>query len=88
MVRCLPGGSQGDDATAYPVEEYALHEYARDGYAGVHAEGSITSTLFALLFWDVIFTPVPDVFRNQYQVQMEGVWEDLNHFIVVIFIFG
>lgn len=35
--------------------------------AGIHAEGGIWSTLFGLLMWDVLFAPVPDVFRNQFQ---------------------
>lgn len=34
---------------------------------GVHAEGGIWSTLFGLLMWDVLFSPVPDVFRTPFQ---------------------
>ena len=35
--------------------------------AGVHAEGGIWSTLFGLLMWDVLFSPVNDVFRTPFQ---------------------
>lgn len=35
--------------------------------AGIHAEGGIWATLFGILMWDVLFAPVPDVFRNQFQ---------------------
>ena len=53
------------------VEQFALEHYRmEEGWSrGVHAEGSTFSTLFALLFWDIIFFhSVPDVFRSQYQV--------------------
>ena len=53
------------------VEQFALEHYrTEEGWSrGVHAEGSTFSTLFALLFWDIIFFhSVPDVFRSQYQV--------------------
>lgn len=33
----------------------------------MHTEGGIWSMLFGLLMWDVLFAPVPDVFRNQFQ---------------------
>lgn len=35
---------------------------------GVHAEGSLISSLFGILFWDVIYDHfVPDVFVSKYQ---------------------
>lgn len=32
-----------------------------------HSEGSIVSTLFGLLFWDILFAPVPGAFETPYQ---------------------
>jgi len=52
------------------VEALALAFYATaDGGAwrGVHTEGGVWTTLFGLLLWDVIFAPVPDVFRTPFQ---------------------
>ncbi|CAI5477695.1 unnamed protein product [Closterium sp. Yama58-4] len=52
------------------VEQLALQHYASEeggGWKGVHCEGSLWSTLFVLLFWDVIFAPVPDAFHHPFQ---------------------
>ena len=39
------------------------------GWEGVHCEGSITRTLFSLLFWEsVLFADKADVFVTPYQV--------------------
>ena len=35
--------------------------------AGLHAEGSIVSNLFVLLFWDIMFMDVPNVFHGPFQ---------------------
>jgi Fanconi-associated nuclease 1 len=32
-----------------------------------HSEGSIISTLFGLLFWDILFAPIPGAFETPYQ---------------------
>ncbi|XP_068458237.1 fanconi-associated nuclease 1 [Clinocottus analis] len=51
------------------VEELCLAHYHQQGFdQGIHGEGSTFSTLFALLFWDIIFMEgIQDVFRNPYQ---------------------
>lgn len=36
------------------------------------SEGGIWATLFGLLLWDVLFMPVPDVFRTPFQVGNTG----------------
>jgi Fanconi-associated nuclease 1 len=62
------GNSQ--DFELVSVEEFSLVHYKEnEGWTrGVHCEGSAFSTLFALLFWDVIFFyDVPNVFRSRYQ---------------------
>ncbi|KAI0295461.1 hypothetical protein BC826DRAFT_1104212 [Russula brevipes] len=37
----------------------------RLGYKGYHCEGRIVTTLFGLLFWDIIFAPIPEAFETQ-----------------------
>ncbi|KAG8694499.1 hypothetical protein FRC09_009804, partial [Ceratobasidium sp. 395] len=49
------------------VETFALEYYATWGFRGFHSEGSIISTLFGLLFWDILFAPVPGAFETPYQ---------------------
>lgn len=58
----------GDDLALGSVEEFVLNEFARDGWEGVHSESSCFTTLFSLLFWDLLFDiDVPDVFQTAYQ---------------------
>ena len=33
----------------------------------MHAEGGIWATLFGLLMWDILFLPIPEVFRTPFQ---------------------
>ncbi|KAI1304853.1 hypothetical protein EDD11_005055 [Mortierella claussenii] len=54
----------GSDCT---VEELALSYYKTLGYKGYHSENSILSTLFGLLFWDILFSPQPGVFETPFQ---------------------
>jgi Fanconi-associated nuclease 1 len=49
------------------VEEVALQHYRRQSWCGYHAETSVLTTIFSLLFWDIIFAPVPGVFQNRFQ---------------------
>ncbi|KAL1744333.1 VRR-NUC domain-containing protein [Schizophyllum fasciatum] len=49
------------------VETVALQHYETLGYKGFHAETRILTTLFALLFWDVLFARVPGVFVTEFQ---------------------
>ena len=37
-------------------------------YPRLHSEGRVLTTLFALLFFDIIFTPIPGAFETPYQV--------------------
>eukprot|EP00884_Botryococcus_braunii_P020868 jgi/Botrbrau1/7465/Bobra.0095s0003.2 len=58
------------DGLPCSVEELALHYYATPeagAWTGVHSENGVWSTLFGLLMWEVLFMPVPDVFRNPFQ---------------------
>jgi fanconi-associated nuclease 1 len=51
------------------VETLVLKFYENDGWKGYHSENSIITTLFGLLFWDVLFDDsVPGVFCSPFQV--------------------
>ncbi|SPQ19270.1 b12ee5da-b263-4105-bd33-49a330f06abd [Thermothielavioides terrestris] len=49
------------------VEEMCLSHYRSRGWKGYHSEGGILRTLFAYLFFDVLFVYVPNVFQTAYQ---------------------
>jgi len=49
------------------VEAMCLSHYRGQGWKGYHAEGGIVRTLFAYLFYDVLFLYVPNVFQTAYQ---------------------
>ena len=49
------------------VEAMCLSQYRSLGYRGYHSEGGILRTLFAYLFFDVLFMYIPDVFQTPYQ---------------------
>lgn len=49
------------------VEEMCLSSYRNLGYKGYHSEGSILRTLFAYLFYDILFLYVPNVFQTEFQ---------------------
>lgn len=49
------------------VEEMCLSHFRRQGWKGYHAEGGVVRTLFAHLFYDVLFLYMPNVFQTAYQ---------------------
>lgn len=49
------------------VEAMCLSHYREQGWKGYHAEGGILRTLFAYLFYDVLFLYIPNVFQTAYQ---------------------
>jgi Fanconi-associated nuclease 1 len=49
------------------VEAMCLSQYRNQGWKGFHSEGGIVRTLFAYLFFDVLFTYIPNVFQTAYQ---------------------
>jgi Fanconi-associated nuclease 1 len=49
------------------VEEMCLSWYRSQGWKGYHSEGGILRTLFAYLFFDVLFVYVPNVFQTAFQ---------------------
>ncbi|KAL2139285.1 hypothetical protein VTI28DRAFT_5423 [Corynascus sepedonium] len=49
------------------VEEMCLSYYRSQGWKGYHSEGGILRTLFAYLFFDILFVYVPNVFQTPFQ---------------------
>ncbi|KAF1840043.1 uncharacterized protein K460DRAFT_323908 [Cucurbitaria berberidis CBS 394.84] len=49
------------------VEAMCLSHYRNQGWKGYHSEGGIVRTLFAYLFFDILFTYIPNVFQTPYQ---------------------
>ncbi|OHW95771.1 coiled-coil domain-containing protein mtmr15 [Colletotrichum incanum] len=56
-----------EDGGECSVEEMCLSWYRSQGYKGYHAEGGIVRTLFAYLFYDILFLYIPNVFQTAYQ---------------------
>ena len=67
---------KGQGEEVVNVEIYALQHYERLGYKGYHCEGRIVTTLFGLLFWDIIFAPIPGAFETPYQTAPLDIFED------------
>ncbi|POS88450.1 hypothetical protein EPUL_000149, partial [Erysiphe pulchra] len=75
------------------VEAMCLSSYRTRGYKGFHAEGGILLTLFAYLFYDILFLYVPNVFQTAYQTCPLDLFSDnfypsrvseINHRLVAI----
>ena len=49
------------------VEAMCLSWYRDQGWKGYHCEGGLVRTLFGFLFYDIIFSYVPNVFQTAYQ---------------------
>jgi Fanconi-associated nuclease 1 len=62
-------GEKDEDGNApkVSVEEMCLSWYRSQGWKGYHSEGGILRTLFAYLFFDVLFLYVPNVFQTAFQ---------------------
>ncbi|KAF2806636.1 uncharacterized protein BDZ99DRAFT_510377 [Mytilinidion resinicola] len=56
-----------EDNDECSVEAMCLSHYRSQGWKGYHSEGGIVRTLFGYLFFDVLFTYVPNVFQTPYQ---------------------
>ncbi|KAK4451457.1 hypothetical protein QBC34DRAFT_423869 [Podospora aff. communis PSN243] len=62
-------GELGEDGTPLhvSVEEMCLSHYRSQGWKGYHSEGGILRTLFAYLFFDILFVYIPNVFQTAFQ---------------------
>jgi Fanconi-associated nuclease 1 len=57
-----------DSGEHVSVEAMCLSWYRKkQGWKGYHSEGGILRMLFGLLFYDILFTYVPNVFQTAYQ---------------------
>ncbi|KAJ2483286.1 hypothetical protein IWW56_000478 [Coemansia sp. RSA 2131] len=64
-----PSVWDGSDGIPCSVEQLALWRYRELGYTGMHSENTMITTLFVLLFWDIVFYPLPGVLDTEYQSQ-------------------
>ncbi|KAK4150212.1 VRR-NUC domain-containing protein [Chaetomidium leptoderma] len=62
-------GDPGEDGQPLhvSVEDMCLSYYRSQGWKGYHSEGGILRTLFAYLFFDVLFVYIPNVFQTPFQ---------------------
>ncbi|KAK4048785.1 hypothetical protein OIV83_004551 [Microbotryomycetes sp. JL201] len=58
---------QAGNGAEVSVEELVLEQYVKEGWKGFHSENGILTTIFTLVFWDIIFAPVNGVFETAYQ---------------------
>ncbi|KAL4941906.1 hypothetical protein BDV06DRAFT_193369 [Aspergillus oleicola] len=56
-----------EDGEECRVEAMCLSWYRHQGWKGYHSEGGILRTLFAYLFYDILFTYIPNVFQTHFQ---------------------
>ena len=58
-----PAATEGECS----VEAMCLSSYRALGWKGYHSEGRLLRTLFAYLFYDVLFIYIPNVFQTEFQ---------------------
>ncbi|KAG2138284.1 hypothetical protein DEU56DRAFT_871302 [Suillus clintonianus] len=58
------------------VETLALQWYEDQGFKGIYSETRIIATLFGILFWDIIFLPIPGAFETPFQTAPLDIAED------------
>ncbi|KAL7927582.1 VRR-NUC domain-containing protein [Trichoderma austrokoningii] len=58
---------ESDSGGECTVEEMCLSHFRSQGWKGYHAEGGIVRTLFAYLFYDILFLYIPNVFQTAFQ---------------------
>ncbi|KAI8984563.1 VRR-NUC domain-containing protein [Mycotypha africana] len=60
---------RSDDGSQCSVEQIALDYYKKQGFKGFHCENSVIRMIAGLLFWDIIYAPIPGVFETPYQIE-------------------
>ncbi|WVQ97668.1 hypothetical protein IAU59_004782 [Kwoniella sp. CBS 9459] len=58
------------------VEGWVLEWWEKKGYKGFHSESSILTTLFTLMMWPILFSPLPGAFETPYQTAPLDLGED------------
>lgn len=59
---------RSDDGSECSVEHVAIEYYKKKGFKGLHCENGVVRMIAVLLFWDVIYAPIPGVFETPYQM--------------------
>eukprot|EP00056_Hartaetosiga_gracilis_P010790 m.160589 g.160589 ORF g.160589 m.160589 type:complete len:673 (-) comp13385_c0_seq1:1303-3321(-) len=62
--------------TLCSVEEFVIAKFVERGWKGAHCEGTVFRTLFGLLFWNIIYADVPNVFFTKYQIAPADMFTD------------
>lgn len=57
---------QSKSGSSLLIEQFALEHYQAIGYLGIWSENEYWWTIMALLFWDVIFARLPDVYTPEF----------------------
>ena len=66
-----------ESGAEYSVEEiYLLYYRHTKGWKGYCAEGGIARILFGFLFYDMLFTYIPNVFQTAYQTYPLGLYSN------------
>jgi Fanconi-associated nuclease 1 len=82
-----------DGKSECSVEEMCLSNYRKEGWKGYHCEGGLVRTLFAYLFYDILFLYLPNVFETEFQTAPLDLFTDafyparaseINHRLVEI----
>ncbi|KAL7334981.1 hypothetical protein PS15p_200529 [Mucor circinelloides] len=58
---------RSDNGAECSVEQVAIEYYQKKGFKGLHCENGVIRMIMVLLFWDIIFAPIPGVFETPYQ---------------------
>ncbi|KAN0077005.1 VRR-NUC domain containing protein [Tylopilus felleus] len=66
----------GQNGEELSVENLAQQRYEEQGFKGVRCETRVITVLFSLLFWDIIFEPIPGAFETPYQTAPLDIAED------------
>ena len=59
------GPLPGRDDRAVTIEQLALEQYKQLGFEGLWSENEYWWTIMSLLYWDVLFARLPDVFSPE-----------------------
>ncbi|XP_057306805.1 fanconi-associated nuclease 1-like isoform X2 [Hydractinia symbiolongicarpus] len=69
--------TNSSDYSLSHVEQHVILHYQQNGFPhGIHGESATVLTLFCLLFWDIIFMDVADVFHSDMQSSPLDIYRD------------
>jgi Fanconi-associated nuclease 1 len=69
------------EAGEVSVEQFALEYFSRENWNGLHTENSTVTTMFGLLFWDILFDDtIPGVFHSPFQTRPLDLYTEFFYF--------